>query len=51
MLPAKCYICDQEVEEANGIYRDGLKLYCKDKHCQKRFIEDAGDPPDEPDEH
>lgn len=48
----KCWICGKDVKdkEVNGIYRNGLKLYCKKKDCQKRFIEDAGDPPDEPDE-
>ena len=50
----KCWICDQEIipKKANGIYVHRThRYYCKDKDCQKRFIEDAGDPSLESDEH
>ena len=46
----KCWICRKEInpKEANGIYtRYGHRYYCKDPECQERFMEDAGDPPEE----
>ncbi len=50
----KCWICNQEIipKKANAIYsHSSLRYYCKDKDCQKRFIEDAGDPPPEPEDY
>uniref|UniRef100_A0A6M3JYP3 Uncharacterized protein n=1 Tax=viral metagenome TaxID=1070528 RepID=A0A6M3JYP3_9ZZZZ len=47
----KCCICGQKVKtnKVNGIYsKFGLRYYCKKYECQVRFIEDAGDPPPEP---
>lgn len=47
----KCWACGEEKspEECNKIYgSSGLHYYCVDKDCHQRFIEDAGDPPDEP---
>ena len=47
----KCFICGETVDpkNANGIYNQyGHNYYCKDKDCQERFIENAGDPPCEP---
>lgn len=43
----KCCICGAWVKNANGIYvKYGHKYYCKKKECQERFIEDAGDLPE-----
>lgn len=47
----KCWSCREQVDpkKCNGIYGDyGHRYYCKDEDCQKRFNEDAGDPPMEP---
>ena len=47
----KCWSCGKEVDpkKSYGIYSHlGHKYYCDDPRCQERFIEDAGDPPDEP---
>lgn len=44
----KCCVCGKEIDhnKSNGIYRQGgHDYYCKDKICQERFIENAGDPP------
>lgn len=44
----KCFICGKKGKKMNGIYgKYGMKYYCKKKLCQQRFIEDAGDPPDD----
>ena len=45
---AKCSVCGElkPTSKMNGIYRYGLKYYCKHKDCQERFYEDAGNPPD-----
>ncbi len=45
---SKCCVCGKVIDpkKDNGIYGYyGLKYYCKKLDCQKRFIEDAGDPP------
>lgn len=49
----KCHVCGEEIDpkKSNGIYRQyDHPYYCKDKKCQERFIEDAGDPPMDEDE-
>lgn len=49
-MKPRCWICDKKINtsNANGIYtKGGLRYYCKDKECQERFIEDAGEAPEE----
>ena len=46
----KCWVCRKEIDpkKVNGIYtKYGIHYYCKNEDCQERFIEDAGDPPEE----
>jgi len=50
----KCWVCGKVInpKKVNSIYGYyGHRYYCKKVNCQKRFTEDAGDPPPEPDEH
>ena len=51
---AACWSCGKEVDpkKVNGIYygKYGHRWYCKKRKCQKAFIEDAGDPPDPPED-
>ena len=47
----KCCICGTLVKDGNAILKKlGLQYYCKKKECQERFIEDAGDLPEDYDE-
>ena len=45
----KCCYCGFETdEEMNGIYSIyGFRYYCKSEVCQQKFIEDAGEPPED----
>ena len=45
----KCHNCGRNVDihKTNTVYsKHGIHHYCKNEDCQKRFIEEAGDPPE-----
>ena len=46
-----CCICGELAKRSNSIYKKfGSLYYCKKKECQKRFIEDAGERPEDEEE-